>query len=317
MKKEFSTKSYEDKLFLRHVFLIMGICLFGIGFLSLVIKLFKSQSVELGDIKYQLTVLAFTVFIIVGFIINYKRLKEIKGSYVVFDTDSLVFKSRQVEKKFRITEIKAIIIKNNTIDIYDLNKNKFTIYLDDYNYTQFQFIEGKDKKEIKAIFLRLKTNLHTDAFSFAGQSNNNYIKSEQQAANQKAKKGFWAGSKSWALAVLTLFLAFIPLGLFMDQYPQRRELDTYVIVTLIIYFLIITVSCFLTVKHNPKSIWYVPFICNILTIIIAIGTLKYSWAAGLIRLLVGGFILSIIASIFGVLFGKMTVVPDNHQNTTE
>lgn len=315
--KVFTTRRTEDQLYARNMMFILVICLIGIILLGVVIDGFISDSFGNGGI-YLSGALAFYIFIILLFVVSYIRLQKIKGSYVVFDNDSLAFKSRQVEKKFKtLAEIKAIIIKTNTIDIYDLNRNKFTIYLDDYNYNQFQFVDGKDKKEIKAIFLKLKTYIHTGAISIAGQRQDNYFNNEQPAPKPETKKGFFAGSKSWALAVVTLFTAFIPLSVFMDHHAQIRELDYTGIIALIIYCLIITVSCFLTVKHHPKSIWYVPLICNILTIIIAIGISKYSWATQLFKLLVGVFVLSIIASIFGAIFGKMTIVPDNHQNTTE
>ena len=158
-----------------------------------------------------------------------------------------------------------------------------------------------------------KRKSHT--FSFTEQRKNNNIKNEQQIPKPLAKKGFLAGTPSWGLALITLVILFSVFKTIIDQYTKNGELDNTGIVALIIYCLILIINCFLIVKKNPKSIWYVPIICNTLTIAMALS--DNFWTTELWKFLGGGFVLSIIASIFGAIFGKMTVVPDNKQNTNE
>ncbi|MEI7726090.1 MAG: hypothetical protein WCK09_13360 [Bacteroidota bacterium] len=76
----------------------------------------------------------------------------------------------------------------------------------------------------------------------------------------------------------------------------------------IIVDILIAVGCFYIVKWNPKSIWYVPLICNVIGIIAAIVEPTF-WKTSLWMLNCGGWVLSIIASYLGARAGKMPDAP--------
>ena len=72
----------------------------------------------------------------------------------------------------------------------------------------------------------------------------------------------------------------------------------------IIVDILIAVGCFYIVKWNPKSVWYVPLICNAAGIIAAIIEPSF-WRTSLWMTTIGGWVLSIIASYLGARAGKM------------
>ena len=72
----------------------------------------------------------------------------------------------------------------------------------------------------------------------------------------------------------------------------------------ILFDILIAVGCFYIVKWNPKSIWYVPLICNVVGIIAAIVEPTF-WRTSLGILYFVGWVLSIIASYLGARAGKM------------
>jgi hypothetical protein len=125
----------------------------------------------------------------------------------------------------------------------------------------------------------------------------------------KEKKSFLSTTPSAVLAILTLFGATIlvygigvglgseGLGILKDS---NVEVSGY-----IIYCIIIAACCFFIVKQNPRSIWYVPIICNLITIIPAI------FAAGFWGIVFSGWVLSIITSIIGARMGKRKAISDN------
>jgi MFS family permease len=125
----------------------------------------------------------------------------------------------------------------------------------------------------------------------------------------KEKKSFLSTTPSAVLAILTLFGATIlvygigvglgseGLGILKDS---NVEVSGY-----IIYCIIIAACCFFIVKQNPRSIWYVPIICNLITIIPAI------FAAGFLGIVFSGWVLSIIASIIGARMGKQKAISEN------
>ena len=74
----------------------------------------------------------------------------------------------------------------------------------------------------------------------------------------------------------------------------------------IIFDVMIAVGCYFIVKWNPKSIWYVVLICNVLGIISAIVEPTF-WKTFLWMFICGGWVLSVIASIIGARIGKKSV----------
>jgi hypothetical protein len=72
------------------------------------------------------------------------------------------------------------------------------------------------------------------------------------------------------------------------------------------YDIIITIACFFLCRQNPKSVWYVPVICNLMGIISAIVEPEF-WISSLWILICGGWVLSLTAAIIGSLKGRSSV----------
>ena len=117
------------------------------------------------------------------------------------------------------------------------------------------------------------------------------------------KKSFLAGIPSWALALITAFLSFFLL--FLIAYPFGE------VIGYISYDIVIVISCFFICKMNPNSIWYVPFICNIVGIMAAFGEENFYWISTLWIIICGGWLLSLIASIIGAQIGRRTAISGN------
>ncbi|MGD0755895.1 MAG: hypothetical protein ABR927_12625 [Bacteroidales bacterium] len=128
----------------------------------------------------------------------------------------------------------------------------------------------------------------------------------------KRSKSFLTTVPSVVLAILTLIGANIVLfgigeglGSFIKIKGDIGEAIPY-----ILYDLVIALCCYFIVKQNPKSIWYVPIICNVLGIISAIVEPTF-WITSLWILICGGWVISIIVSIIGARAGKSTAISDN------
>jgi hypothetical protein len=129
---------------------------------------------------------------------------------------------------------------------------------------------------------------------------------------QKVKKPNLWGIPSWGLALLTMVLAFVVLMVVSDiiagifKIPEGKgDLVFY-----ILYNLIIAVGCFYICRQNPKSILYVPILCNIIGIISAIVEPTF-WKGSLWIVICSGWVLSIIASIIGARMGKRKAISNN------
>jgi hypothetical protein len=122
---------------------------------------------------------------------------------------------------------------------------------------------------------------------------------------QGKRSNLW-GIPSWGLALLTMFLAFVVLMVVGDiiaaifRIPESNAAD---LVFYILYNLIIAGGCFFICRQNPKSIWYVPVLCNIIGIISAISERNF-WISSLWIVICSGWVISIIASITGALTGR-------------
>ena len=131
----------------------------------------------------------------------------------------------------------------------------------------------------------------------------------------KRKNSFLAGIPSWGFALLTVFFAFFFLMIVGDilaaifKIPEGKgDLVFY-----ILYNLIIIGGCFFICRQNPKSILYVPILCNIIGIISAIVEPTF-WKGSLWIVICSGWALSIIASIIGMLVGKRRTISDSSPN---
>jgi ABC-type transport system involved in cytochrome c biogenesis permease component len=121
----------------------------------------------------------------------------------------------------------------------------------------------------------------------------------------KNNKSFLSDVPSWMLSVLTVFGATIVLfclGEGVGQFIKINE-DIGGGIAYIIFDVMIALGCFFIVKLNPKSIWYVPLICNAVGIIAAIVEPTF-WKTSLWMLICGGWVVSIIASFIGALVGR-------------
>ena len=121
----------------------------------------------------------------------------------------------------------------------------------------------------------------------------------------KANRSFLNNIPSWAQSVLWVIittLILFGLGEGVSNIFNINE-KLFGAIPYIIFDILITVGCFYIVKWNPKSIWYVPLICNVIGIIAAIVEPTF-WITSLWMLYIGGWVLSIIASYLGARAGK-------------
>ena len=70
----------------------------------------------------------------------------------------------------------------------------------------------------------------------------------------------------------------------------------------IFYDIIIALACFFICRKNPKSVWYVPMLCNIPGIIAALVEPNF-WTTPMWIVFLSGWVLSIISAIFGTKAG--------------
>lgn len=121
----------------------------------------------------------------------------------------------------------------------------------------------------------------------------------------KTKKSFLSNIPSWMLSVLTVFGATIVLFCLGEGVGQFIRINEGIggVLAYIIFDIMIALGCFYIVKWNPKSIWYVPLICNVVGIIAAIVEPTF-WKTSLWMLICGGWVVSIIASFIGAKVRK-------------
>lgn len=160
-----------------------------------------------------------------------------------------------------------------------------------------------------AILLSIKSGKRRKSLAIYAESDGNKIIYKNEPLGKKPN--LW-GIPSWGLALLTMFLAFVVLMVVGDiltaifKIPDSNGVD---LAFYILYNLIIAAGCFYICRQNPKSIWYVPVLCNIIGIISAIIERNF-WISSLWIVICGGWALSIIASLIGATVGKRTNVSD-------
>jgi peptidoglycan/LPS O-acetylase OafA/YrhL len=119
------------------------------------------------------------------------------------------------------------------------------------------------------------------------------------------KKSFLGSIPSWALALIAMFLIFVVLMVIGESVKAENVAEE-----LLLYFIwgiVNAVCCFFIVRQNPKSIWYVPLIINVIFIIPAIvEPMKLSDWIGVCGILV----LSFIGSIIGARMGRKNIISD-------
>ncbi len=126
----------------------------------------------------------------------------------------------------------------------------------------------------------------------------------------KRRKSFVAGIPAWALALLTLVLAF-PVQMIVAEIIAlifRIPEDSADWLFYGLYNLIIALGCFYTCRRYPKSIIYMPVLCNIIGIISAIAEETF-WTSSLWILICSGWVLSVITSLIGAHLGRKAAIP--------
>jgi hypothetical protein len=105
-------------------------------------------------------------------------------------------------------------------------------------------------------------------------------------------------------SALSAFIVFIVAGIVFfttdSIWTPRTETG---LISHSINDVIIAVGCFVIVRQNPKSVWYVPVICNALLIISSIGEPNF-WKSVMIFPICGGWILSVIVSVIAAKTGN-------------
>jgi hypothetical protein len=117
------------------------------------------------------------------------------------------------------------------------------------------------------------------------------------------KRPYLTGIPSWALALIAMVGIFIVLMVI----GEGLKTDTIIgeVLTYIMLGIVNAICCFLIVRQNPKSIWYVPLILNVIYVISvfveAVETLDWIAICGILAL-------SLIASIIGARMGRKETV---------
>jgi hypothetical protein len=167
-----------------------------------------------------------------------------------------------------------------------------------------------------AIDFKIKSDKKRKSLGIPSAERENIINDKNEPYNkslmQKSKKPNLWGIPSWGLALLTMVLAFgvlMVVGDLLAATFKIPESDIGDLVFYILYNLIIAGGCFYICRQNPKSIWYVPVLCNIIGIISAIIERNF-WISSLWIVICGGWALSVITSIIGALIAKRTTISD-------
>ena len=117
------------------------------------------------------------------------------------------------------------------------------------------------------------------------------------------------GIPSWGLSILTAFSTLIFLLFFTSLLISilKTSEDISQGIGYIIYDILIAIACFFICKHDPKSVWYVPILCNTMGIISALVEPNF-WISSLWIVMCGGWGLSLIGAISGAKVGKRSIL---------
>lgn len=119
----------------------------------------------------------------------------------------------------------------------------------------------------------------------------------------KTKKSFLAGMPAWGLAVMASFAGIILLLLLgglaesMNLLGGAGEIFAHVL-----FGLMLGTACFFICRRHPKSVWYVPLICNAFFIIAAFVEPQF-WVTSMWIFYAGIFLLSVIGAVLGAAAG--------------
>jgi hypothetical protein len=121
---------------------------------------------------------------------------------------------------------------------------------------------------------------------------------------------FKAGMASLGLAFAVLFSTTLLFGFAVgESITVGKGIVGFMVFYLIAYYIALAVSCFIIVKKNPGSFWFVPLVCNAVTIIGLITDPSFWGDSRLIFVFGSALVISIIGSIIGALVGRRRIVP--------
>jgi hypothetical protein len=129
----------------------------------------------------------------------------------------------------------------------------------------------------------------------------NFIKKTMKT---KAKKSRFIPVPSWALSLLAAILIAIILGIMNGMGISVSDNIKYVI-----WEGLIAIACFFICWNDPKSVWYVPFLCNIFAFLPALFDESF-WTTPFWIIIFLGLFLSIITAIIGAKFGRRVTNQD-------
>lgn len=121
----------------------------------------------------------------------------------------------------------------------------------------------------------------------------------------KGNRSFLYDTPSWIQSILWVIISTLilfGLGEGVGNILKINE-DIAGAIPYIIFDVLIAIGCFYIIKWNPKSIWYVPLICNVIGIIAAIVEPTF-WQTSLWMLICGGWVVSLLASYIGAKDGR-------------
>ena len=131
----------------------------------------------------------------------------------------------------------------------------------------------------------------------------------------KEKRYFFSKIPSWGLSLITAFISFILLffiAALLSSIP-KIEKNLSEVIAYIIYGIVVAIACFFICRHNPKSVWYVPILCNILGIISAIIEPTF-WISYLWIIICSGWLLSLVGAISGAMVGRNVILRSNQSD---
>lgn len=114
---------------------------------------------------------------------------------------------------------------------------------------------------------------------------------------------FLYNTPSAVLAFLTLIAATIIMFIIGNLFAG---FDKESIIAYVLNAILISAGCYGIVRINPKSVWYVPVICNA-TLIISAFVEPNFWREVMWMIICPGWVLSIITSILGAKSGKQNI----------